>query len=126
MSFLGKFDGEARFKGDSGEIDHAASARENLDAAGRDLRMLAPDKTAEAIKMIAEAGAIRTLGDMGYDISNDPNPYALLFKGLLKLPVGIVRDAAELAIAPLLAAKDVTDAAAHGIAASIRGARIGR
>jgi hypothetical protein len=124
MSFLGKIDGDARYRTDApGEVDHGASARENLSAAGRDLKEMLPDKTMEAIRLYAEAASWRDMEHLGLREPGDPNPWKLLLKAAIKFPIGLVRDAAELAIMPLLAVKDGADAAAHGIAAGLRGKR---
>lgn len=119
MSFLGKIDGNARYDRD-GEVDHAASAKENLAAAGRDLKLMRLDKTGEAIEMYARAATIRDMEEMGYDMSGEPNPYLLALKSAVRFPLGVVQDAAEIAVAPLLAVKDLADAAVHGIIAGLR------
>lgn len=111
-----QFDGQVRYVGgaDQGEVDHGDSAKANLKQAGSHLRLATLDKTMDAIRMYSHGAALRQMEDMGYEV--DESPALLALKGIAMFPVGVVRDAVELAVHPLLALKDAADAAFHGIA----------
>ncbi len=84
---------------ENGQIDHAASAINNLEAAAGDMAsILFPDKT---LKAGVEATAGLLLGDVR-------NPGLEVLKGM-------GRDVLDIVTGPLFAVKDLTDAAIHGL-----------
>jgi hypothetical protein len=112
MSIMGKIDGDTRYiDGDSGQIDHAESAKENLKEVGQDLKKaILPDKIASSIRMIVDSHS----DDSGYS-----GPLGAA-QGLISLPAAVVVDAVEAAVMPLVAVKDAADAAVHGIIAGFK------
>ena len=113
MTQINPFDRQTSYV-ESGAVDHAASARANLDSAGGHLKKAGLDKTMDALRTYAHGAALRDMRDLGYEVDESPELTAL--KGIAMLPVNLVRDAFELAVHPLLAVKDAADAAFHGIA----------
>jgi hypothetical protein len=109
MSIMGKIDGDTRYiDGDSGQIDHAESAKENLKEVGQDLKKaILPDKIARSIRTIVDSH-----GDYSGPLG--------AAQGLISLPAAVVVDAVEAAVMPLVAVKDAADAAVHGIIAGFK------
>ncbi|MHC4393999.1 MAG: hypothetical protein ACYTFT_09205 [Planctomycetota bacterium] len=105
-------------RGADNTIDHGASAKENLSQAGDNAKLMLLDKTYAAIKQYAKGAAMRDMENWGYEVEGSAALTAL--KGVAMFPVGLVRDAFEIATQPLLVVKDLADAAYHGIASLFR------
>ncbi|GIW73361.1 MAG: hypothetical protein KatS3mg102_2903 [Planctomycetota bacterium] len=120
------FDGQTRYAGPgASEIDHAASARENLRSIADTLRAMRFDHSMEAIRTYALGATLRDLRDH-FGLEPEVSPELTALKGAAMFPLGLLRDAAEIALAPLLVVKDAADAAWHGLLAGLRpGARRG-
>ena len=108
MSLIERFDHEARRLDPTfPQIDHAASAKANLEAAGREIKeALLPDMTKSAWDLMTGRGASSMLAmSIGMLI------------GTLGLPWAMVGDVLELPVKTAMAGKDLVDAGVHGIAA---------
>lgn len=118
MSRINPLDRQTVYETGTGDVDRAASAKENLRSGGEHLWEMRLDKTMDALRMYSHGAALRDMRDMGYEVEGSPELMAL--KGVAMFPVGLVRDALEIAVHPLLAVKDFADAAIHGIASLFR------
>lgn len=121
MSFMGRIDGDAQRYGgipdvgvdagaevEAGPIDHGASARANLAAAGQGLKeAFTLDKTMRSID------AIRASKDMDSQGMSEAGLFRFL--GVASIPLTLARDVAEMVYKPLVAVKDTADAAMHGM-----------
>jgi hypothetical protein len=114
MKINPKIDHEMQFR--EGEVDHGASARENLKVGGRALlETILPDK---ALKRIASQYAHATGDYVGGNVA-----FGVVFGAGWGLVSGLVWDAAEALALPFAAVKDLADAAVHGVAAGFGGGK---
>ncbi len=102
MSSMGRIDSDSVRRnepiGEASEIDHAASAKENLKEAGRDLKKIwTSDKLTEVVRAANQAGIL------GGFVLAFGTPYALLGEVL------------DPFVQPAIAVKDAADAAVHGV-----------
>jgi hypothetical protein len=113
MSFMGNIDSQTQRVGggawrEDEEIDHAASAKANVEAVGDDLvKAFTPDKIKGSIDMIRGKGGGDMVG-MGVAL------------GCLMLPWTAAVDVLEVGVMPLVAVKDGADAAVHGVIAGFK------
>ncbi len=103
-------------------VDHAASARSNLAAMRETLASMRFDHTFAAIATYAEGATMRDMRDH-FGVQPAASPELTALKGLAMLPVGLLRDALEVALAPVLIVKDGVDAAWHGLLAGFGDAK---
>jgi hypothetical protein len=108
MSFMGRIDGDSVRRnqelGEASEIDHGASAKENLKEVGRDVKKIfTADKVRELVRASNEAGILG---------------FALLAIGA---PYAVAGDVLDPFVQPGIAVKDAADAAVHGIVHAFKG-----
>jgi hypothetical protein len=95
---MAKYDGEAVFDSDTGEVDSAASAKENWGAAG------------ESLKNMFRSNHKFDTGNFFSD----------LVLTLIGWPLLLVAEGVDIVAGPFLATKDAADAAMHGLAAGFK------
>jgi len=108
MGFAGKIDGDAVGRWDDMgrelvEVDHAASAKRNLEAIGDDL------------KNIVRLDEVNHLREMGKVV-----PILGPIVAAIGLPFAIAKEILDPVLMPLAVVKDAADAAVHGLLAAFQ------
>ena len=98
------------WEGEDEAVDHAQSAKNNLKAIGDDFKaMVSADKLAMSASMLR---AEHTGGTVLFGLE--------MLMGALSLPWTAVADVADLVVQPAFAAKELVDAAIHGVLAGVQ------